>query len=190
MTDGKRIFAENRLAIIVIGVLIIVAILMQALFVYPLTGQVERTRLRRSEAARGLANAELALHTARALADDQRQADADLRRFYGEILPRNLAGARGITWPNLASLADRHNLLLQRRGSLPERDHDSPLARLSITMLLAGEWSDIRRFIYELENAPEFIVIEDIILSQNEDVDSSLVLTLALTTYYQAEEKS
>ena len=105
-------------------------------------------------------------------------------------MPRNLAGARGITWPNLASLANRHNLLLQRRGSLPERDDDSPLERLSITMLLAGEWPNIRRFIYELEAAPEFIVIEDIILSQNEDVDSSLVLTLALTTYYQAEEKS
>ena len=190
MIDAKRIFAEKRIAIFAVSAMVLVAVVLQALFVYPLTRQVEGARVRRAEAERGLANALRALETARAAADGQSQADAELQQFYGEILPRDLPGARGITSPTLAALARRHSLLLQRRSSAPERDDDSPLARLRTTMLLAGNWPNIRRFIYELETAPEFIVIEDIVLSQTEDVGSSLVLTLALATYYQAEDET
>lgn len=190
MSLAKRILDEKRIAVMAVGAMVVVAVVVQAFFVYPRNGQLERTRARRAQAETGLASAVRALDAVRATADGQSHADAELREFYGEILPRDLAAARGITSPTPAALARRHNLLLQRRSSVPEQDEDSRLARLRTVMLLAGNWRDIRRFIYELETSPEFIVIEDIILSQNEEVGSSLVLTLALATYYQAEEET
>ncbi len=190
MSLAKRILVEKRLGVMAVGALVLVAVALQALFVLPLNGRVEQTRARRADAETGLANAVRTLDTVRTAADGQSAADAELQQFYGEVLPRDLAAARGITSPTLAALARRHQLLLQRRSSVPERDEDSPLARLRTVMLLAGNWPDVRRFIYELETSPEFIVIEDIVLSQDEEIGSSLVLTLALATYYQAEEET
>ena len=55
-------------------------------------------------------------------------------------------------------------------------------------MLLAGEYENIRRFIEALETAPEFLVIEEVVLSQRQEAsDSELVLTLGLSTYYVSE---
>ena len=189
MNLAKRILVEKRIAVTTVCATALMAIALQTFFVYPLNARVEYTHKRRVEAARGLASAARSLDAIRAAADDQMQANAKLQRFYHEILPRGLVGARGITSPTLASLAQRHNLLLRRRSSVSERDEDTRLARLRTTMLLAGDWQNIRRFIQELEASPEFIVIENIVLAQNnEDIDSSLVLTLALATYYQAED--
>ena len=42
-------------------------------------------------------------------------------------------------------------------------------------------------FIESLETAPDFLVIEEIVLSQREALDdSSLVLTLGVSTYYRS----
>ena len=102
------------------------------------------------------------------------------------MLPASLAGARGITYPRFAALARSHNLVLEQRSNTPEQDEESQLARLRTTMRLGGEWPDIRRFIHALESAPEFIVIEDVFLSQNEEEDSVQMLTMSVATYYQA----
>jgi len=51
-------------------------------------------------------------------------------------------------------------------------------------MSLKGEYQDLRQFIYELESSPEFIIIDDVTLSQPE-ADKPLVLSLQLSTYYR-----
>ena len=58
--------------------------------------------------------------------------------------------------------ARQSNLQLERRGSTSEADEDRTLGRLRTSMLLAGDYRDIRRFLYELETSPEFIVIEEV----------------------------
>jgi Tfp pilus assembly protein PilO len=113
-------------------------------------------------------------------------ADNQLQRFYTEVLPRDLAGARSISAPLLVKLARDTNLVLERRSSAPEKERESLLAKLRTTMVLAGAYEDIRRFIYELETAPEFILIEEVILSQGDASDQELVLTLGVATYYRA----
>ena len=119
--------------------------------------------------------------------DGKTQADAELRTFYDEVLPQGLVGARGITYPRLAALAKRSNLVMERRSSAPDEEEDRRLGRLRTTMLLAGEYRSIRRFIHELETSAEFIVIEEILVNQREDVGSPLVLTLGVSTYYRTE---
>ena len=47
-----------------------------------------------------------------------------------------------------------------------------------------GDYESFRQFIYELESAPEFVIIDDVTLAQN-DPDKPLTLTLELSTYYR-----
>lgn len=184
----QRIAAEKRMALALVAVAIGLATALQVGVVYPLATRVEDARARRSAAEQGLADAVRRLVTVRTTADGKQRTDADLERFYGEILPHDLTGARDLTARTVASLADRHQLRLQRRSSVIERNESGRLAHLGTSTLLAGEWPDIRRFIYDLEMSPAFIVIEDIVLTQTEDVEASVVLTLALATYYPAKE--
>ena len=113
-------------------------------------------------------------------------SDNELERFYQEILPRDLAGARLILSPFLDRLAEESDLVLERSSSVPEKERESLLAQLRTTMMLAGEYEDIRRFIYAVETAPEFILIEEVILSKGDEVEEALILTLGLSTYYWA----
>ena len=158
-----------------------------AFAVYPGTIRVANAERRADTATQALTRVRQSYAAARATAEDKEQADAELQRFYADILPRDLAGARGITYPRLAALARESNLVMERRSSSPEQDEDSRLARLRTSMTLAGEYRDIRRFIHALETSPEFIVIEEVVLSQGDETDSDLVLTLGVSTFYWAE---
>jgi Tfp pilus assembly protein PilO len=73
-----------------------------------------------------------------------------------------------------------------RRSTEPEADRDSTLGRLRATMVLQGDYEDVRRFIYALESASEFVVIEDVGLVQGSEPDAPLVVTLTVATYYRA----
>ena len=52
-------------------------------------------------------------------------------------------------------------------------------------MVLAGTYADMRDFIYQLETAPEFVVIDNVQLAEGGDGSGSLVVTLDLSTYYR-----
>ena len=49
---------------------------------------------------------------------------------------------------------------------------------------LEGEYESLRQFIYELESAPEFIIIDDVTLTQGEP-GKPLTFKLELSTYYR-----
>jgi hypothetical protein len=43
----------------------------------------------------------------------------------------------------------------------------------------------MRDFIYQLEAAPEFVVIDNVLLAEGSEGTGSLVVTLDLSTYYR-----
>ena len=72
-------------------------------------------------------------------------------------------GARRITYRRLATLADESNLDYDRRARWStKQERESALEQMDMTMVLEGEYRDVRRFIHTLETAPEFVVIEDV----------------------------
>lgn len=185
----KRIIAEKRALVLPLTVAVVGNAALYTLVVYPLTirvGNAERraaiAQARGREAERELAAVDTTLAS-------KARADEDLRRFYRDVLPRDLAGARRITYPRLAAMAEEAHLSHQRRSSTTEQDGDSRLARLRMTMVLAGNYADIRRFIYELETAAEFVVIEDVSLAQRDEDSAPLVLTLQVSTYFWTERE-
>ena len=76
---------------------------------------------------------------------------------------------------------------MERRSSSTDREEGSRLTRLQMTMFLKGDYRDMRRFLSELETADDFIVIEEISLSQDDPAENTEALTLGLATYYWTE---
>ena len=187
MTLLKRILSEKRALVLPVATAIAVNVAFSAIAVYPLTVKVTSAERRSATVEQNLRTAETSFAAACAGRAGKDQADEALRRFYREVLPLNLAGAREITYARLAQMAEQVNLDYQRRSMTPERRHESPLARLRTTLVLSGAYRDVRRFIYELETAPEFVVIEEVLLEQGIDNTANLVLTLGVSTYYRVE---
>ena len=51
-------------------------------------------------------------------------------------------------------------------------------------MMLESDYENFRNFIYQLESAPEFVILDDVSLSENEG-SGPLTITLNLSTYFR-----
>ena len=180
MMDWRRIVGEKRRLLVPLAVLAGANIMLYAVAVYPLSIKVAGAEVRARNAVARAESARVELEAARAALESKARANTELTRFYREVLPADLAGARRTTYARMAELARELALRYARRSSAPEEIRDSPLVRLVTTMMLAGDYQDFRRLIYRLETAPEFIVIDDVALEQREE----LGLTLRVSTYY------
>ncbi len=184
MTLITRIIGEKRALVVPLALALAANVAFAVVAVYPLRARVATAERRATTAAQNLRAAGQRLDAAKEAQAGKAQADEQLRRFYDEVLPPNMAGARAITYARLALMAEQVNLRYERRSTTPERERENPLARLHTTLVLAGEYRDVRRFIYQLETSPEFVVIEEVLLEQGPADTSDLVLTLGISTYY------
>lgn len=185
MIDWKRAAVEKRSLLVPLVVLAALNLVGYAVLIYPLSTRAGSVEARATAASAGLARASKDFNAAQALKTGRERADAQLTRFYEQVLPPDYAGARRITYLRLAKLADESNLDFDRRTGTTKRDRESVLERMDMTMLLTGDYKDVRAFIHKLETAPEFVVIEDVTLQQEES-DAPLTLTLELATFFRA----
>ena len=180
-----RILHEKRTPITVVAMILAIdVVLVSAVYSWSTRASLAETRA--AQAMEQRVQAQVTHAAVSATSANKTNADSELQGFYTEMLPSGLAGARIISSPFLVKLAEDTNLVLERRTSVPEKERESLLARLRTTMVLAGEYEDIRQFIYELETAPGFILIEEVVLSQGDESEEALVLTLGVSTYYWA----
>jgi Tfp pilus assembly protein PilO len=181
----RRVIAEKRHLIVPLAVALVANVLAYVLVVRPL---VEKSagaadRANRAASARRAAEKDLAL--ARSLVSGKTEADQELTAFYQKVLPADLTAARRMTYGNLPALAKKTGVRYEARTtSIDETDRDSRLRRMSIKMVLQGEYRNIRQFIYELESAPEFVIIDDLTLAENV-ANEPQTLTINLSTYYR-----
>ena len=184
MTLVRRILAEKRAIVLPLGLALLANAGVYALAVYPLQAKSAGAAGRAAAAARQLTSAEQELANARALVASKSRADEELARFYQKVLPADLPGARSLTYARLPALARKTNVKYEERKSEVETGRDSRLGRLKIRMVLQGDYGNLRQFIFELETAPEFVIIDGVTLTQA-DTSKPLTLTLDLSTYYR-----
>jgi len=180
----RRAAADHRRILLVLGLVCIANVLVYALLVYPLSQQVANVEQRDQAAELALTEARLEHARASGTLTGKARASTELETFYGDVLPRDLAGARRLTFLRLAQLARDTNLQYERASYEPNSEDGSALMRLQIEMVLLGAYADMRDFIYRLETAPEFVVIDNVQLDEDSTGDGSLVVTLDLSTYY------
>ena len=168
VTPARRMLREKRTLIWPIAIALMLNAALYAIVVYPLSKKVGR----RGAGGRGVCRARSrppgATTTRRRPPSPARhQADAELQKFYSEVLPPDVSGARRITFLRIEQLrrAVRPAPASARRRTRTAM-RDSQLAKFIYTAALSGEYRNIRRFIHSLETAPEFLVLENVELSQ------------------------
>jgi Tfp pilus assembly protein PilO len=188
----RRVFLERRIVIIPLAVALLANAAIFALVVYPSSDRVARAEQREQGALQELATAQREFAAATRTQRDKARAEADLQKFYNEILPADLAGARRSTYLHLAQLAKDAGLEYQRRlektrdpGEGGQEAVPTLLSRFDITMVLEGDYEGVREFLRNVEASDGFIVIDNIGLAEGTERGANLVLTVELSTYYR-----
>ena len=185
MTDIRRIVSEHRRVVYLLVGALLVNIALYALVVYPLSQRVRTGQEQAGDATRELVAARKTFESARGTVTGTKEADAELLKFYEDVLPPDLSGARRTLYPHLDQLARKANLATVRYRFDPEEGKTGDLRKLTMTLSLSGEYSNVRRFIHELETAPEFLVLESVVVTSDSE-DRDLDLTARVATYYRA----
>jgi Tfp pilus assembly protein PilO len=186
MTLGRRIFAEKRRLIYPVIVALVVNVALFAAVVYPLSLKAEAGEQSAAIVTGELAGARRDYQSAGKTATGKVAADNELKKFYGEVLPPDHSAARRITDLKILQLAKKANVNYERASNEVTRERDSTLGKLSTTVTLSGQYRDIRHFVYELETAPEFLILENVALSQGTEKSNALSVTVKVATYFQA----
>jgi Tfp pilus assembly protein PilO len=183
----RRIAAEHRRILVPLAVALAVNVAAYALIVYPLSQRVANIEQREVAAARELRAARQEHAQAAGTESGKERAQRELERFYNEVLPRDFSAARRLTFERVPQLAAQFDIAVERRtNEASDQARDSVLVPYRTRVELAGRYSDIRTFIHELESSPEFVVIDNITLSEEDGESGLLELRLDLSTYYRA----
>ena len=183
----RRILAEKRALIIPLALGIAANVAAYGLVVRPLGVKSAGAADRAAAAAQALGGAEREEASARALMTGKARADEELATFYDKVLPANLPTARQLTFSALPALAKTANVkFLGRSTEADPVTRATRLGRLKIHAVFQGEYESLRQFIYQLEGAPEFVIIDAVTLAQP-DAAKPLQLTLELSTYFRLE---
>ncbi|HZR24951.1 MAG TPA: GspMb/PilO family protein [Vicinamibacterales bacterium] len=182
----KRILVEKRTAIGPLALALLVNVGVYAFVVYPLGVKSRGAAARAQQATSSLKAAEADYTAARALVSGTTKADQELATFYDKVLPAGFSSARQLTASSIPELAKKSGVrLAQRRTEVDDSNvKKTGLARLNIHVVLEGDYDRLRSFIYELESAPDFVIIDAVALSQNEAA-KPLVLAVDLSTYFR-----
>ena len=185
MTLLKRILVEHRSIVAPLAIALLANVGVYALVVYPLGEKSAGATDRAIAAANSRKAAERDQTAAAALVTGKSHAEQELSTFYDKVLPADLGAARRMTYARLPALARQANVKYEeRRFEVDQAPKTARLGHLRIRMVLQGEYEGLRQFIYELETTPEFIIIDDVTLSQDE-ANKPLTLMLELSTYYR-----
>ena len=187
MTLARRIFVEKRALIIPVAVGVVLNIAAYLFVVRPLALKSAGVADRAAAARQALAVAERDLAAARALVTGTSRADEELATFYEQVLPPDQNSARRLTYLSIYHLARKMNVkFLDRKTEVEPPKRDARVGRWKIRTELQGDYENLRQFIYALESAPEFVIIDDVTLSQN-DATKPLTLTIELSSYYRVD---
>jgi Tfp pilus assembly protein PilO len=184
----RRLLQDHRRIIIPLAVALALNVLAYAFLVYPLAQRVANVEQRNQSAEQELALARREYDNARGALTGKERATVELATFYKDILPSDLTGARRLTYLRLAQLVREAGLAFKTSVYEPQEERDSTLRRLRIALNVQGNWENIRTLIYQLDTAPEFVVIDNIVVAEATGEDRALDLGLQLSTYYRAVE--
>ena len=112
------------------------------------------------------------------------RAEQELLTFYGKVLPTDQLAAVRLTYGPLPALAKKANVrVVSRHWTAETPKRDARLARLTVRVELEGDYDAFRQFMYQLETAPEFVIVDDVNISMI-NANKPLVFGLNLSTYY------
>jgi Tfp pilus assembly protein PilO len=181
----RRILAEKRgLIYPLIGALVLNAALYAAV-VYPLSLKVANGERDANAARTARARAQSEYELARATILGKDSADAELKKFYEAVLPPDFSAARRLLFGSIEKAAAEAGVKQESETYEINEPRQNALHRMTATVDVVGEYRSIRRFIHGLETAPEFIVVENVALTQGSRDQQTLNVALKIATYFR-----
>jgi Tfp pilus assembly protein PilO len=187
MSLWRRVLSERRIIVIPLLSALAINLIVIAAVVVPLSRSVVGDESRAQDVKLALASANRMARVASDTKVSQSQADVELKKFYGEVLPTTQGDARALLYVELAKLASEAGVQYQSSVFEPEEVEDSQLIRYHTDVALTGEYAGIRRFLYHLETSERFFVVESVKLGQSgqrQGATGSLEVVLRVATYY------
>ena len=187
MRIWRRAVTDKRRILMPLAIGIIANVVLYAVVVFPLGHQVVSTEREERDTREQLVKARQDYNSAKATVTGKQQADSALQKFYKDTLPGDPSVARRLTFTKLAELAKQANVKLEHGTNDVTREKGSSLSKLTTRYTLTGNYPDVRRFIYSLETAPEFMILENIGLSSSSDQQTAraVAMTLDIATYFR-----
>lgn len=188
MTLWRRIFTERRAVILPVLLLLAANIGVLLLVVLPLQTSVAGLETARDSSILTLSQARNIERSAKAAMTSRQRADVELEKFYAEVLPRDLVTATKATnlWIQHAARDAGVTYTAAAFDYVPLRD--SKLTRAFARITLSGRYPNIKKFLYALETAEEFIVVEKVELTEPGGATPSqqgvLEVSMTVATYY------
>jgi len=187
MSIWHRALNDKRRMIVPLVVGVIANVVLFAVGVYPLSYRVASTESEERTARDELVKARQDYNNAKATVTGNQQADVALQKFYKDVLPPDQSVARRLTFTRLTELARQANVKLDHGTNEVAHEKGSSLAKLTTRYTLMGDYRDVRRFIYSIEIAPEFIVLENIGLTSSEQQTvRGVAMNLEISTYFRS----
>jgi Tfp pilus assembly protein PilO len=183
-----RAAREHRRVLVPLGVAFAVNVLAYFLVTAPLARRVATVEDRNQRAAQALASARDTYGRASGTLTGRDRAVTELRTFYTDVLPADLTGARRLTHLRVAQMARQSNLRYASASFVPVEGRGSRLTQLKADVSLSGRYADVRRFVHQLETAPEFVVIDNVSLSESGEESGGLAVEMGLSTYYRSPQ--
>jgi Tfp pilus assembly protein PilO len=180
----RRIITEHRRIVIGLAVALAINIVAYVFLVMPLQRQVADVAGRDERATRALMGARSDHNQATGTLTGKDRAATELATFYTDVLPADVSSARRLVYLRLHQLAREAGLRYVRGSTATTDERSSTLVRLKSQMELVGPYASVRSFIHQLDAAPEFVVIDNIQLTED-DEGSDLRVQLDLSTYYR-----
>jgi len=185
----QRILREKRAIVGPLVIALAANVFAYLLIVRPLQMKSAGAADRARQSVAALAAAEKELAQARSLVGGKSEADQELTSFYQKVLPADLTTARRLTYASLPELAKKTGVRYDARtASNEDTEKNTKLGHMKIRMVLEGDYRNIRQFIYELESAPEFVIIDDLTMTQRTAGDPQ-TLTINMSTYFADKGK-
>jgi Tfp pilus assembly protein PilO len=186
-TLSRRIFDERKRTLLPLLVALVANLAALVLAVIPLRTSVSAAQGAATEATLQLGEARRLHRQAQQARTSKETADQELRRFYTEVLPRNLPSAQKTMNLWVAEAARDAGLDFQGSHFDWGEVRDSQLTRAFSRITLQGSYPSIRRFLHAVETAEEFVVVERVELVQQSDQVSAsgeLEVSLVVATYF------
>jgi len=186
-----RIVREKRLMFGLVTVALVASVAVSALVIYPMYTQAQAGAQLAASATQTMREAERDFAAANGIVIGKNKATDDLRKFYTKVLPTDVSAVRRATYLQLAQLAHDADLQTQRRVEEvlePKRQEKdgTTLTRFVITMTLKGDYEGVRAFLRDIEASDAFVVIDNIGLTEGNEPNGPLVLTVEMSTYFRA----
>ena len=118
----------------------------------------------------------------------EERAELELTKFYAEKLPRDPNTARKVTTAWLQQAVADAGLIFKNNHFDTDAVRDSQLTRVLVKFTLQGRYPAIRKLLYALETAEEFLVVDKVELAQSgsdAQISSGLLeVSLTVSTYH------